>query len=209
MPLPASIPNPNALNWDLNSIRERLSRVIVEKSIKIAPPGQPFLLTSGLKSNYYINGKLTTGDPEGLFCAARLILDAAWKSGAEAVGGPTLGADAMVGAVAALSLVMGYPLSLFIVRKEAKKHGTQDLIEGPAIAGRKVLLVEDVITTGGSVLRAAEAVQAQGGSIIRLIALVDREQGGKEAFEKAGIPYAPIFSISELLPPPILQCRQA
>ncbi len=209
MPLSASIPNLNALNWDLSSMRERLARVIMEKSIKIAPPGQPFLLTSGLKSNYYINGKLTTGDPEGLFCAARLILDEAWKNGAETVGGPTLGADAMVGAVSALSLVMGYPLSLFLVRKEAKKHGTQDQIEGPDITGKKVLLVEDVITTGGSVLRAAEAVQAQGGSIVKLIALVDREQGGKEAFAKAGIPYSPIFSISELLPPQILQCQQA
>jgi len=204
MPPTAYIPKPNALEWDLKTIRERLAYIIKEKSIQIAPPGQPFLLNSGLKSNYYINGKLATSDPEGLFCAARLILEEVLKCGVEAVGGPTLGADALVSGVAVLSLLLGCPTPLFIVRKEAKKHGTMSLIEGPEITGKKVLLVEDVITTGGSVLRAAAAVRAQGGSIVKLVALVDREQGGKAAFEKAEIPYSPIFSIRELLPPHIL-----
>ncbi len=191
------------LYWDIPSkdIRSRLADIIREKSIKLAPPGQPFILTSGQTSNYYINGKLTAGDPEGVFYIARLILDEAQQCGAEAVGGPTLGADPIVGAIAALSFLAGNPIPLFIVRKEAKAHGARQQVEGPSIDGKKVIIVEDVITTGGSVFKAIDVVKEMNAKILKVICLVDREQGGREAFEKAGILYQPLFYISELLPP--------
>jgi len=181
-------------------IRDNLREIIKEKSLKLAPPDKPFILTSGKTSTYYIDGKKTTCDPNGLFCLSMLILENIRNDRIEAVGGPTLGADPMVSGASLLSYLLGRPIPLFIVRKEAKKHGTQSLIEGAEISGKRVAVVEDVITTGGSALRAIDAIRAEGGEIVKMIALVDREQGGREAFEKAGVAYAPLFTISELLP---------
>lgn len=178
----------------------RLGKIIQEKSIRIAPPGQPFRLASGLESSYYINGKLTASDPEGAFCIARLVADEIIQTGAEAIGGPTLGTDFMVGAVSLFSYLVQRPIPNFIVRKEVKDHGTRELIEGQDIAGKKVIVLEDVITTGGSVLKAARAIQDKGCTIVKVICLVDREQGGREAFERENLPYLPLFRISELLP---------
>ena len=189
------------MNSDPVQIRSRLLEIVKEKSLKLAPPDQPFVLSSGLTSTYYINGKKTTGDPEGLFCLARLIFEAIKDASVEAVGGPTLGADPIVGAVSLLSHLTGQPIPLFIVRKEAKKHGTRELVEGPDIAGKKVAIVEDVVTTGSSVFKAIDAVRELGCEVVKVIVLVDREQGGREAFAAAGIPYFPIFTISELLNP--------
>jgi len=200
----AEQPNP-FFETDFNALRVRLAEIIQEKSIKIAPPGEPFTLTSGQKSNYYINGKLTAGDPEGLYCIARLVLEEAQKLGAEAVGGPTLGADPIVGAIAALSHLAGTPMPLFIVRKEAKQHGARQQVEGSDIGGKKVVIVEDVITTGGSVFKAIDVVKELGCEILKVICLVDREQGGREAFAQARIAYQPLFFISELLPPELLK----
>lgn len=188
------------VNSEAASLRSRLMEILIEKSIKIAPPDQPFILTSGLTSTYYINGKKTCADPEGLFCLSRLILEKIRHTPAEAVGGPTLGADPIVGGVAALSHLMGHPLPLFIVRKEAKGHGMKQMVEGADIEGKKVVLVEDVVTTGGSLFKAVDVVKSLGCEILDVICIVDREQGGGEAFAQAGIPYSPIFTISELLP---------
>ncbi|MGC9330070.1 MAG: orotate phosphoribosyltransferase [Candidatus Hinthialibacter sp.] len=196
------------LEQDLDSVHARLAEIIQEKSIQIAPPGEPFILTSGKQSHYYINGKLTAGDPEGLFCIARLILEEAKSLGAEAVGGPTLGADPIVGAIAVLSHLDDAPMPLFIVRKEAKPHGARQQVEGSDIAGKKVVIVEDVITTGGSVFKAINAVRELGAVILKVICLVDREQGGREAFEEESIPYQPLFFISELVSPEVLQGRR-
>ncbi len=190
------------LNQDISLIRSRLAEIIKSKSLKIAPPDKPFILTSGQTSTYYIDGKQTTGDPEGVFCMARLILDEIEGDRVEAVGGPTLGADPIVGAVALLSHLYDTPKPLFIVRKEAKQHGTFERIAGPDITGKRVVVVEDVITTGGSALKAIEAIREKQCEIVKVITLVDREQGGREAFEQAGLTYVPLFSIHELLPKP-------
>jgi orotate phosphoribosyltransferase len=189
----------NLFAADVQSVRSRLADIIKEKSLLIAPPDKPFVLVSGMKSTYYINGKKTTSDPEGLYCICRLIWEQIKDLPLDAIGGPTLGADPIVGAYAALSYLTGQPLPLFIVRKEAKGHGTGKMVEGFDIEGKKVVMVEDVITTGGSAFRAIETVQAMGCEVIDVIALVDREQGGKEAFAERGLPYSPFFSISELL----------
>ena len=187
-------------NLDIEDIRLRLGEIIKEKSLMLAPPGQPFTLASGLTSTYYINGKKTSSDPEGLACIARIIWEKVKDKPVEAIGGPTLGADPIVGAMAFLTCFTGKPLPLFIVRKEAKDHGTKNQIEGADIKGKKVVMIEDVITTGGSVFKAIDAVKELGCEILDVIALVDREQGGVEVFAERGIPYSPIFKISELLP---------
>ncbi len=181
-------------------LRNRLREIVIGKSMNFAPADKPFILTSGLTSSYYINGKRTTADPEGLFCLSRLIYEKIKETQVEAIGGPTMGADPIAGAVTLFSQIMGNPIPLFIVRKESKKHGTQSQIEGCDITNKKVVIVEDVITTGGSVLKAIEAVKACNAEVLEIIALVDREQGGVKAFDEAGISYNPIFSISELLP---------
>ncbi len=187
---------------DIKILRKRLKEILLQNSLKIAPPHKPFVLASGRTSTYYIDGKKTTSDPEGLYCIAKLILDIIQNDDVQAIGGPTLGADPIVGGVSLLSFISKTPLSLFIVRKEAKNHGTQNMIEGADISGKRVIVVEDVITTGGSALKAIKAIQAHDAGIVRMISLVDREQGGSECFDGLGIPYHPLFTISELLPHP-------
>lgn len=154
-------------------------------------------LTSGKISQYYIDGKQVTLDPQGLFLAAKVILHIAQAAGADAVGGPTLGADPIAAAVSVLSSQSGKPLKAFIVRKEAKAHGMQKMIEGPALApGDKVIMLEDVITTGGSVLKAIQEVEKLGAKVIKTICLVDRNEGAGEVL--ASYNYSPLFTLREL-----------
>jgi orotate phosphoribosyltransferase len=147
-----------------------------------------FTLASGRVSTLYIDARLTTMSPEGLSLIGPLGLgalrDTGWR--VDAVGGLTLGADPIACAISYASALAGAPLRAFTVRKEAKTHGTGQLIEGPFRAGDRVAVVEDVITTGGSALRAAEAVRDAGGQVVGVLALVDREEGGREALERAG-----------------------
>jgi orotate phosphoribosyltransferase len=151
-----------------------------------------FTLSSGKRSSLYIDARLTTMSPEGLALIGPLALQAIRGAGwdVDAAGGLTLGADPISYAIAfASALPGGGPLvRAFTVRKEAKTHGTGKLIEGPFVSGDRVVIVEDVITTGGSALRAVDAVRAAGGRISGVIALVDREEGGREAIEAAGLP---------------------
>lgn len=116
-----------------------------------------------------------------------------------AVGGLTLGADPVSYAIAYASALAGTPLRAFTVRKEAKAHGTGRLIEGPFSAGDRVAVIEDVITTGGSALKAAEAIRAAGGVVAGVLALVDREEGGREAIEAAGLPVISLTRASEIV----------
>ncbi len=147
-----------------------------------------FTLASGRQSTLYIDARLTTMSPDGLSLIGPLglaaIRDASWK--AEAIGGLTLGADPMTYAISYASASTSAPLRAFTVRKEAKAHGTGRLIEGPFREGDSVVVIEDVITTGGSALRAATAVQAAGGVVTGILALVDREEGGRETLIAAG-----------------------
>lgn len=154
-------------------------------------------LASGKKSDYYIDGKQVTLDPQGLFLTSKVILSMLQGAKIDAIGGPTLGADPIAAAVSLLSSQTGHPMKAFIVRKEAKKHGMQKMIEGPAlVAGDRVVMVEDVITTGGSVLNAIKEVEALGCQVIKVICLVDRGEGGVELL--APYQYSPIFDLKEL-----------
>ena len=139
--------------------------------------------------------------PDGLALIGPLALAAleAASWAVDAVGGLTLGADPVTYAIAYASAVVGRPVRAFTVRKEAKVHGTGRLIEGPFRSGDRVAVIEDVITTGGSALRAAEAVRAAGGTVAGVLALVDREEGGREALEGAGFAVISLTLASDIV----------
>ncbi len=158
-----------------------------------------FVLSSGKTSNYYLDGRIITLSSEGAYLVASIILELIRDTNIAAVGGPTLGADPITGAVAALSHLQKIPLKTFIVRKNAKEHGTQRQIEGPALkAGEKVVLVDDVATTGKSLIEAKEVLDKMGVVVEKAIVIVDRGEGAKENLVKAGLKLESIFEIEDL-----------
>ena len=161
-----------------------------------------FTLASGRTSTFYVDARLTAMSPDGLALIGPLGLRAIARAGWEpdSVGGLTLGADPISYAISYASATSARPLRAFTVRKEAKAHGTGKLIEGPFCSGDRVVLIEDVITTGGSALRAAAAVRRAGGEILGVLALVDREEGGREALEADGLSVRALAAASDLLP---------
>lgn len=160
-----------------------------------------FTLASGRQSSLYIDARLTTMSPDGLALIGPLALGVLRSVGwtVDAVGGLTLGADPIAYAIAYASAHTPTPLRAFTVRKEAKRHGTGKLIEGPFEAGDSVAVIEDVITSGGSALRAVAAVQAAGGRVAGVLALVDREEGGREALEAAGLQVTSLARASDII----------
>ena len=160
-----------------------------------------FTLASGRHSNLYIDARLTTMTPDGLATIGALGLGALRQAGwfPESVGGLTLGADPVSYALAYASSFSGRPLRAFTVRKETKTHGTGKLIEGPFREGDRVVVVEDVITTGASAVRAAAAVRAAGGVILGVLAVVDREEGGREALNAAGFSVLALARATEIV----------
>ncbi len=186
--------------------RDRLVAMLAERSARRGH----FTLSSGRASTLYVDARLTTMSPDGLALVGPLGLaavhDAGWAP--DSVGGLTLGADPVAYAIAYASALAAdgtAPVRSFTVRKAPKTHGTAQLIEGPFRAGDRVAVVEDVITTGGSALRAVEAVRAAGGTVVGVLAVVDREEGGREAIEGgAGVPVLALARAAEvlaLLPP--------
>jgi orotate phosphoribosyltransferase len=175
--------------------REELIRHITTHSLK---KGE-FTLTSGRKSNYYINGKLTTLDARGAYLVARTLLAMIADDVPDAVGGLTLGADPIIGAMLSLAGLEDLELKGFIVRKEAKGHGTGLQVEGPLSGDETVVVIEDVVTTGGSSMKAIKALEESGCKVTRVLALVDREEGGKENLAEAGYRLESIFTARELL----------
>jgi orotate phosphoribosyltransferase len=175
----------------------RLTTLLATRSAKRGD----FVLASGRRSDLYVDCRLTTMDPEGLSLIGPLGLDAIERAGwrASAVGGLTLGADPVSYAIAYASALAGRPVRAFTVRKEAKAHGTGKLIEGPFVAGDRVVVIEDVITTGGSALKAIEAVRAHGGEVVGVLSVVDREEGGREAIAATGVEVHALVTRSALL----------
>jgi len=157
-----------------------------------------FTLASGERSHYYIDGKQVTLRPEGAQAVGELML-ARLPASVQAVAGLTLGADPIVSAVSTVSAYSERPLPALIVRKSAKGHGTRAYLEGPCLpAGTSIAVLEDVVTTGQSVLQAADRLQAAGYSIVQVLALVDREQGAAEQFRARGLPFEALFTLSEV-----------
>ncbi|HUO50969.1 MAG TPA: orotate phosphoribosyltransferase [Gemmatimonadaceae bacterium] len=175
---------------------DRLVALLAERSTRRGK----FVLASGRESSIYVDCRLTTMSPEGLALIGPLGLEAMRRRGwpADAVGGLTLGADPVAYAIAYASAGPS-PVRAFTVRKEAKQHGTGKLIEGPFQSGDRVVVVEDVITTGGSALKAIEAVRAAGGRVLGILAVVDREEGGRQALESQGLAVEALATLSEIV----------
>jgi orotate phosphoribosyltransferase len=179
------------------SDRGTLVRLLAQRSVRRGR----FTLASGRESSHYVDARLTTMSPEGLAVIGPLALEAIRARGwhVDAVGGLTLGADPIAYATALASVTAPPLVRAFTVRKEAKQHGTGRLIEGPMREGDRVVVIEDVITTGGSALRAAEAIQRGGATISGILALVDREEGGRGVLEGQGFQVVCLATLSELL----------
>jgi len=159
--------------------KERLAKIIIERSFKYSED-PPFTLASGKKSNYYFNCKPTTLDPEGMNLIGEIIFDLLKNDDVTAAGGLTLGADPIANAVSVISFQKGKPIKSFIVRKDVKEHGTKSAVEGNVSAGEKVIIIDDVITTGASTITAIERAQKAGLVVAKVVALIDREEGGRE-----------------------------
>ena len=181
----------------MSADRERLVALLLERSFRVGD----FVLSSGARSRFYIDCRTTTTHAEGQAVVGRLGLLALRRAGLrpDSVGGLTLGADPVAYAIAHASWLAGDPVHAFTVRKEPKAHGTGKRVEGCFQAGNRVVVVEDVITTGGSALRAIDAVEAEGGTVIAVLSLVDREEGGREAIEARGYPVHALVGVGELL----------
>ncbi|WP_457621290.1 orotate phosphoribosyltransferase [Persephonella sp.] len=178
--------------------RERLKKMINERALKISD--KPiFKLSSGKMSTYYMDLRTITLDPEGGFIIGNLIFEMIKNKNPDAVGGLTLGADPISYATAFVSYINKKPIKPFVVRKEPKGHGTGKQIEGNVQPGEKVFIVEDVVTTAGSSLKAAKVARDFGLEILGIIAIVDREEGGEENIRKEGFEFLPVFKISEFL----------
>ena len=152
-----------------------------------------FTLTSGRKSSYYFDGRLLSLDPEGAQLIAAALLPVLLEAGVEAVGGLTLGADPIVSAIALASRLEGSSIPGFIVRKEAKTHGTGQGIEGPLRSGSRVAIVDDVCTTGGSLFQAIEAAEAAGCTVVKVVAVLDRREGGSEELCRRGYDFVALM----------------
>jgi orotate phosphoribosyltransferase len=171
---------------------ERLKTIIREKSY--ITDGD-FKLASGATSNFFFDMKVTLLDPEGATLAADLILDKMQGDKVKAIGGLVLGACPIASAVCVKSFERGTPVNAFYVRKEPKKRGTQKMIEGAVLKpGDRVVMVEDVTTSGQSVINAIELVQGLGCEVIKVITMVDREQGAKENLAKKSLTLDPLFT---------------
>lgn len=178
----------------LNSLRSKL----LEQVNRHAVVHGDFTLSSGAKSTYYIDGKLLSLMPEGLNYLARVILEMIKDDEVDAIAGLTLGADPIIAGVTALSYESDSPVAGLIIRKEKSSHGREKRIEGPLKAGMRVVVVEDVVTTGSSSFKAIEALEEAGCKVVKVIVLVDRLQGGTEAFAAKGYRFEPIFTLKDL-----------
>jgi len=169
---------------NVNSMKDRLMEIILEKSFQYTEEPS-FKLVSGGVSNFYFNCKPTMLDPEGKELIGRLIYSKIRDLEVAGIGGLELGSVPISGAVSLISQLEGHPIKEFIVRKEKKDHGIPAKVEGELVAGEKVVVVDDVITTGGSTIKAIEAVEKLGLEIAKVVVLVDREEmNGRQNIEK-------------------------
>ena len=191
-----TLSNPDiwATATDLTTLRQKL----LDLFCQLAYQEGDFVLSSGQRSSYYINGKQVTLDPQGALAMARLLLPLLPED-TQAVAGLTLGADPIVSAGSVVSVYENRPIPALIIRKEAKEHGTMAYIEGPSLPqGAKVVVLEDVVTTGQSALKAVERLQAAGYTVDRVISLIDRLQGGGALYESVGLQFEALFTIEDL-----------
>ncbi|MFH1625125.1 MAG: orotate phosphoribosyltransferase [Pseudomonadota bacterium] len=179
--------------------RNRLLELLKQKSYERGK----FILASGRESDFYIDGKQTTLSAEGSYLVGRVFYNVikSYKVPIEGVGGLTLGADPIVTAISLISYLEGSPVEAFIIRKEPKKHGKSLWVEGRKnlSKGARVAIVEDVITTAGSTLKAIHRANEEGFDVVKVLALIDREEGGRENLVKEGYELEAIFTKKNFL----------
>lgn len=178
------------------AIRDALRQMLLSRSMRFGE----FVLSSGATSNYYIDVRKTSLHPEGLKVISELFYDVLAADDVTAVGGLTLGADPLVAGVMLHSARVGKPLEGFLVRRTTKDHGLRGQVEGNLAGHKRVAILDDVITSGESALIAAEAAESYRAEVVRVLAVVDREQGASQIFQQRGYPFTALFSIGELLP---------
>ena len=160
-------------------------------------------LASGRKSDFYFNLKPTMMDPEGATLLAELTYEALKDEGFDYIGGLEMGAVPLAGAIAQISWIKGHPIAAFFVRKKPKEHGAKLAIEGltrdETLAGKRIVVVEDVTTTGGSAMKAVETLREAGANVSLVFTMVDREEGAAETFAAAGLPFRALYKAREFL----------
>ncbi len=166
----------------MNVVERLLERALEKEALKYGE----FILSSGQRSRYYFDGRLLSLDPEGAYLIGKALLPKVLEAGVDAIGGPTLGADPVVSAVALTSHLEGTPVPAFIVRGDAKSHGTRQQIEGPLLPGSRVIIVDDVCSTGGTLFHAIEAAEEADCQVVKVIAVLDRRQGGSDELRIRG-----------------------
>jgi orotate phosphoribosyltransferase len=177
--------------------RARLAEIIRKRSFGRGE----ITLASGRKSDFYVNLKPTMLDPEGAALLAELTFDALKDDNLDYIGGLEMGAVPIAGSIAQISWLKGHPIAAFFVRKKPKEHGARLAVEGLAkgesLQGKRVVIVEDVTTTGGSAIKAVDAVRDAGGEIALVFTMVDREEGASENFAEVGVPFRSLYKASE------------
>lgn len=186
-----------AANEDILSLKQRLARLLVAKSYREGD----FVLASGRRSDYYFDCRVTALHAEGAWLIGSLFVHLLNGMDIKGVGGMTLGADPLVSATTVISHEQGRPLNGLLVRKEAKGHGTGQFVEGLGnfAAGDRVAMLEDVVTTGGSLLKACDRVRQAGLEIAGVCAILDREEGGREKLREAGYELHALFTRAQLV----------
>lgn len=184
---------------DSSTARARLKAIIREKSFGRGK----VTLASGRESDFYFNLKPTMLDPEGAALIAQLALEALQEEKIDYIGGLEMGAVPISGAMAALSWLNGKPMPNFFVRKKPKEYGAKQGVEGlkkgDTLTGKRIAIIEDVTTTGGSAIKAADAVTDGGGEVVLVLTMVDRQEGATETFQQAGLKFRALFTAEEFL----------
>ena len=180
------------------TMKDRLIELILEKAFQYSEEPK-FKLVSGRMSNYYFNCKAVTLNPEGIYVIGNILYEMVKDLDIDAIGGLTLGADPLAFATAYTSYLNKNPIEAFVVRKKAKEHGTMQWIEGNVKEGDRVVIVDDVITTGKSTIEAIIRARDAGLEIVRIIALIDRQEGGREAVKEVGYDVTPVVTREEVM----------
>lgn len=180
--------------------RQKLIDLFHQRALKFGD----FTLASGKKSTYYLDGKQITLHSEGLRLVSEGLLDLLADVSFDAIGGMSIGADPIIGGVLTVAAARERNLCGFLVRKEPKGHGTQRFIEGPVTAGMKVVIIDDVVTTGGSALQSVDRIVEFGCEVIQVVGIVDRMEGGAANFAARNLPFRSLLSIQDFgITPPV------
>jgi orotate phosphoribosyltransferase len=178
------------------ALRDQLRQMLLNRSMRFGE----FVLSSGATSNYYIDVRKTSLHGDGLKLISQLFYELIQHENATAIGGLTLGADPLVAGLMLHAADKGRALEGFLVRRGTKDHGMRGQVEGNLAGHKRVIILDDVITSGESALIAAEAAESYKAEVVRILAVVDREQGASQIFQQKGYPFSSLFSIGELLP---------